>query len=129
MANEHNLWNKNSYEALSSLSNIWKKICFTTQLPKLYKHLYKNLTALDVCCCSRPCEGKKRSWRPREHFHIWSTSIPFPNAYKLLSRLKKPLPEVYAHSVGKFAQLRLLQLIKNVLDDDRLTAVPKSLLP
>ena len=43
--------------------------------------------------------------------------------------LKKPLPEVYARSIGMFVQLHLLQLIKNVLDDDRVTAIPNSLLP
>ena len=47
-------------------------------------------------------------YRPREHFYISSTSIPCRNAYKILSRLKKPLPEVYARSVGKFVQLHLL---------------------
>ena len=30
------------------------------------------------------------------------------NAYKILSRLKIPLPEVYVRSVGKFVQLHLL---------------------
>ena len=50
--------------------------------------------------------------------------MPYRNAYKILQRLKKPLPEVYARSVGKFVQLYLLKLIKHFLDDDR---IPQSL--
>ena len=67
--------------------------------------------------------------RPREHFYISSNLIPCRNAYKILPRLEKLLPEVYARSVGKFVQLHLLYLRKNVLDDDIITALPKSLLP
>ena len=52
--------------------------------------------------------------------------MPCRNAYKILPRLKKPQPEVCAHSVGKFVQLYLLKLIKHFLDDDRITACPKS---
>ena len=108
IANEHNLWKKNSYETLFSLWNIFKKFASQVNLPKLYKFLYTKLTALDVCCCSRPCEGKKGSWRSREKFYISSTSILRRNAYKILSRLKKLLPKIYARSVGKFVQLHVL---------------------
>ena len=92
IANEHNLWKKNSYETMCSLGNIFKKFASQLKLPKLHKFLNTKLTALDVCSCSRHFEGRKGSWRP--------PSIPCRNAYEILSRLKKPVPDVYACSVG-----------------------------
>ena len=53
-------------------------------------------------------KGKTEVEDHAEHFHISSTSIPCQNAYKILSRLKKPLSEVHACSVGKFVQLQLI---------------------
>ena len=96
IANEHNLWKKNSCETLFSLWNIFKKFASQLNLPKLYKFLYTKLTALDVCCCARPCEEGKLKIT-REFLYL----INFDTMSKCLQNIVA-LKKTFAQSLRPF---------------------------
>ena len=74
----------------------FKKICFTTQLTKTLQVFIHKID------CTQFLLKTMRAFLYLINFDTMSKCL------QNIVALKKPLPEVYASSVGKFAQLHLL---------------------
>ena len=82
-----------------------EKFASQLNLPELYKFLYTELTALDVCSCSQPCEEKKGSRRQREHFffNFDTMSKCLQNIVALKKNLRPKFMPILLVSLSNFA--------------------------